>query len=100
MNKKKGEDASSELLEAFLGSIGPSWGRLGDHVLEAPMWPKVGPEFSQTIRLYVPRDVVESLRGTHGGGIVEGGDREKRRGGGAGGLLGASWGTWGLLGTS
>ena len=34
--------------------------------LEAPMWPKVGPELAQTIRLCVPGVVVESLRGTHG----------------------------------
>ena len=96
-------------------------------LLEAPMWPKVGPELAQTIRRCVPRDVVESLRGTHRG-------RKRRRGrvrkkeeeeqeeeeeasweplgallGPPGSFLGASWrplggllgplgGLWGLLG--
>ena len=32
MMTEKGEDASSEPLEALLGSIGPSWDRLGGHV--------------------------------------------------------------------
>ena len=78
VNKKKREDASSELVETLLGSIGPSWDSLGRHVLEAPVWPNVGTLKGFLARL-TPSEA--AFRENIGEEEKKGGYREKRIGG-------------------